>query len=107
MRRFTNGAVVSFVEDDDLRIPAYLANGWKEEIAEASKPIELHNIMRQAVKDANESEPQIIGKKTKATDNKVNAAIKSKIVAAAESEEIDDGLIIKKGGNQNGRSKRG
>lgn len=99
MRKFTNGAVVSFVEDDDLRIPAYIANGWKEERVGTDEPTELHDLMKQAVKDANESEPKTGGKKGKATAavKKVNAAIKSKIVAAAESVEIDDGLI-KKGG---------
>lgn len=104
MRKFTSGKLISFVDNDDLRIPAYMANGWKEEIAEISKPTELHNTMKQAVKEVSESEG---GKKTKATDEKVNAATKSKMVAADEVKEIDDGLIVKKGGNQNGRSKRG
>ena len=100
MKKFTKGALVSIVEDDDSRIPGYKAEGWKEEKYEgkAKKPNEQEKLLEGALSDANDSEPAKGGKKQKAgaTDKKVNAAIKAKATAAAESEAVDDGLT--KGG---------
>jgi hypothetical protein len=99
MKKFTKGTLLSIVDDNDRRIPGYLANGWKEEKNESKVPTKRAEMLEQALTDANESEIQKGGKKGKAvaTDKKVNAAIKSKATAAAEGEEIDDGLTKKRG----------
>ncbi len=85
MKTFTKGNLTTVVDDDDRRIPAYLASGWKEtETAEKPKD------------DANASESKGKGgKKGKnaAPDKKVNDAIAAAKTAEAELDTVDDGLI--------------
>lgn len=97
MRRFVKGTLETAVDDNDRRIPEYLANGWKEEKPIVKPQDEASKKMSKAIADANDSEAAGEKKRT-AADKKVNAAIKANNNAATESEAIDDGLI-KTGGN--------
>lgn len=96
MKTFTKGNLTTVVDDDDRRIPDYMANGWKE-TATAEKPKDdADERMAKAIADANASESKAKnGKKSKntATDKKVNDAVAATAQAAAESEAVDDGLI--------------
>ena len=104
MKKFIKGKLTTIVEDDDQRIPEYKAAGWKEvAYAGAEKePTPATELLEKTLKDANASEPKTGGKSRKSrkagvTDKKVNDAIKANILAAAQGEPIDDGLISKEG----------
>jgi len=101
MKKFIKGKLTTIVEDDDQRIPEYKAAGWKEvAYAGAEKePTPATELLEKALEDATASEPKKGGKRRKAgaTDKKVNDAIKANILAAAQGEPIDDGLISKEG----------
>lgn len=112
MKQFTKGTLTTMVEDDDRRIPEYVANGWKE-TKPAEKPTDDADKRRQkAIDDANASEDKTgkgkgKGKKNAAPDKKVNDAIAANQAAAAESEAVDDGLLkpeaeTTEGGENNG-----
>lgn len=100
MKTFTKGTLKTIVDDDDRRIPEYLANGW-EEAPTAEKPKDdADKRIDKAVKEANESEgkPKTNGKgggkgKNSATDKKVNDAVAASKTAESEREAVDDGLI--------------
>lgn len=94
MRKFTKGGIESIVDDNDSRIPAYLANGWKEEAVKA-KPTDVADAQTdKALADVAKSEGKTNGKgKGKTTGKKVNDAIKANSTASAEAEPVDDGLL--------------
>ncbi len=99
MKTFTKGNLITVVDDDDRRIPAYLANGW-EEIATVDKPKDdADGRIENAIDAANASEVDSKkgkgGKKGKAAapDKKVNDAVAATATATADSEPVDDGLI--------------
>lgn len=96
MKTFTKGNLTTVVDDDDRRIPAYLASGWKEtETAEKPKD-DADKRTEKAIDDANASESKGKGgKKGKnaAPDKKVNDAVEATKNAAEESEAVDDGLL--------------
>ena len=96
MKTFTKGNLTTVVDDDDRRIPAYLASGWKEtETAEKPKD-DADKRTEKAIDDANASESKGNGgKKGKnaAPDKKVNDAVEATKNAAEESEAVDDGLL--------------
>lgn len=126
MRTFVKGDLKTVVEDNDRRIEAYLANGWKEEIAAPSEtetpansgePNETpeENAANKGLNDAtaNGSAPQgetadngkpkrNRGKRSgvNVDDKKVNDAIQANSNAATESNEVDDGLFNKQEGKQ-------
>lgn len=91
MRRFIKGKIETAVDDNDRRIPEYIARGWKEAKPIAKPQDEASKKMSKAIDDANASEAA--GEKKRATDKKVNDAIKANNNAVTESEAIDDGLI--------------
>ena len=100
MKEFIKGSLVTVVDDDDRRIPEYLKNGWEEK-KQTQKPNDAADKrMEEAIADANASEDN--GKRSRATDKKVNDAIKAKETAAAESQTVDDGLFKVSGGENNG-----
>lgn len=96
MKRFIKGELETVVDDNDRRIPDYIAGGWKEVELIAKPQDEASKKMNKAIADANDSEPTGARKRT-AADKKVNAAIQANNAAAAESEAVDDGLF-KNGG---------
>lgn len=98
MREFKKGALITVVDDDDRRIPEYLASGWKETTLTEKPKDDADKRKEKAMDDVNKSEGKSNGKKTTASDKKINDAIKANETAATESEEVDDGLI-KKGQN--------
>lgn len=96
MKTFTKGTLTTTVDDDDRRIPQYLANGWKE-TATAEKPKDDEDKrIDKAVNEANESENKGGGKgKNSAPNKKVNEAVAAAKTAEGEREAVDDGLIKK------------
>lgn len=105
MRKFVKGKLETVVEDNDRRIPDYLANGWKETTPKAPTDEGEKSATDKALQDVVNSEggnepPKGKGKGGKAgkpdkpneNDQKVNDAINANSTAAAESEAVDDGL---------------
>lgn len=103
MKTFTKGTLKTIVDDDDRRIPEYLANGWKEAPTAEKPKDDADKRIDKAVNEANESEgkPKTNGKgggkgskgKNSATDKKVNEAVAASKIAESEREAVDDGLI--------------
>lgn len=98
MKRFIKGTLETVVEDDDRRIPAYLANGWTEAELTKKPQDEADQQLDKAMTDVEESEGAADnGSGSKKPTKKVNDAIEANAAAAAESEAVDDGLLKKKG----------
>ena len=104
MKTFTKGSLTTVVEDNDRRIPQYIANGWKETGTTAKQKDDADERTGKAIDDVNASEVEDKGEKkgkgkgkAAATDKKVNDAIKANANAASEGEEVDDGLLNKEG----------
>ncbi len=105
MKTFTKGTLTTTVDDDDRRIPQYLANGWKEAPNPEKPKDDADKRIDKAIGEANESEnaPKINGKgggkgksskgKNSAPDKKVNDAVDASKNAESEREVVDDGLI--------------
>ena len=100
MKEFIKDNLVTVVEDNDRRIPEYLAKGWKEKELTQKRKAASDKRKAEAIADADASEDN--GKKNSATDQKVNDAMSAKDNAAAESQAVDDGLIKTDGGKNNG-----
>ena len=105
MRKFVKGKLETVVEDNDRRIPDYLANGWTETTPKAPKTDGEQSATEKALQDVANSEggndtPKGKGKSGKGgktgkpneTDQKVNDAINANANAAGESEAVNDGL---------------
>lgn len=105
MKTFTKGTLTTTVDDDDRRIPQYLANGWKEAPNPEKPKDDADKRVDKAIGEANESEnaPKTNGKgggkgksskgKNSAPDKKVNDAVDASENAESEREVVDDGLI--------------
>lgn len=104
MKTFTKGTLTTTVDDDDRRIPEYLANGWKEAPNPKKPKDDADKRIDKAIGEANESEnAPAKGKgggkgksgkgKNGATDKKVNDAVDASKNAESEREAVDDGLI--------------
>lgn len=102
MRKFVKGKLETVVEDNDRRIPDYLAKGWEEVTPKAPTTNGGQSATDKALEDVANSEngnatPKGKGGKGKTgkpskTDKKVNDAIDANSNAAAEGDAIDDGL---------------
>lgn len=99
MKEFIKGNLTTVVEDNDRRIPEYLANGWKEKELTQKQKDASDKRKEEAIADADASEDN--GKKNSATDQKVNDAMSAKENAATESQAVDDGLIKSTDGGKN------
>lgn len=86
MKTFTKGTLTTTVDDDDRRIPQYLANGWKEAPNPEKPKDDADKRIDKALGEANES-------KNSAPDKKVNDAVDASKNAESEREAVDDGLI--------------
>ncbi len=86
MKTFTKGTLTTTVDDDDRRIPQYLANGWKEAPNPEKPKDDADKRIDKAIGEANES-------KNSAPDKKVNDAVDASKNAESEREAVDDGLI--------------
>lgn len=100
MKTFTKGTLTTTVDDDDRRIPQYLANGWKEAPNPEKPKDDADKRIDKAIGEANESEnaPKANGKgggkgKNSAPGKKVNDAVDASKNAESEREAVDDGLI--------------
>jgi len=94
MKTFTKGTLTTTVDDDDRRIPQYLANGWKEAPNPEKPKDDADKRIDKAIGEANESEGKGKGKgKNSAPDKKVNDAVDASKNAESEREAVDDGLI--------------
>lgn len=98
MKTFTKGTLTTTVDDDDRRIPEYLANGWKEAPNPKKNQDDADKRIDKAIGEANESESKGKGKgggkgKNSAPDKKVNEAVDASKNAESEREAVDDGLI--------------
>lgn len=96
MKTFTKGTLTTTVDDDDRRIPQYLANGWKEAPNPEKPKDDADKRIDKAIGEANESEnaPKTNGKgKSSAPYKKVNDAVDASKNAESEREAVDDGLI--------------
>lgn len=100
MKTFTKGTLTTTVDDDDRRIPQYLANGWKEAPNPEKPKDDADKRIDKAIGEANESEnaPKTNGKgggkgKNSAPGKKVNDAVDASKNAESEREAVDDGLI--------------
>lgn len=94
MKTFTKGTLTTTVDDDDRRIPQYLANGWKEAPNPEKPKDDADKRIDKAIGEANESEGKGKGKgKNSAPDKKVNDAVDAAKTAEGEREAVDDGLI--------------
>ena len=96
MKTFTKGKITTTVDDDDRRIPEYLANGWKETATPDKPKDDTDKRIDKAVRESNGSENK--GKnggkgKNSAPDKKVNDAVDASKNAESEREAVDDGLI--------------
>lgn len=85
MKTFTKGTLTTTVDDDDRRIPQYLANGWKEAPNPEKPKDDADKRIDKALGEANESE--------NAPNKKVNDAVDASKNAESEREAVDDGLI--------------
>lgn len=98
MRTFVKGPLKTVVDDNDKRIPLYIANGWEEETTMPKEKDDRDYRIENAMRDVSESEsvnnPQN-KRRASAADKKVNDALKSMQAAELESESVDDGLIKK------------
>lgn len=95
MKKFVKGNLSTLVEDDDRRIPMYLANGWKGEKLSEKPATEADKRMKKAIEDVANTKK---GKKKNPHDDKqTNEAIVSSETAAAEGTPVDDGLFKKEG----------
>lgn len=97
MKKFVKGNISTIVEDDDRRIPMYLAGGWKEEKLTARPESEAESRMKKAIEDVVGTKRGTNRSKKKSVheDKQVNEAIVSTETAAAESVPVDDGLFKK------------
>lgn len=86
MKTFTKGTLTTTVDDDDRRIPQYLANGWKEAPNPEKPKDDADKRIDKAIGEANESKNSAPGKK-------VNDAVDASKNAESEREAVDDGLI--------------
>ena len=86
MKTFTKGTLTTTVDDDDRRIPQYLANGWKEAPNPEKPKDDADKRIDKAIGEANES-------KNSAPDKKVNDTVDASKNAESEREAVDDGLI--------------
>lgn len=100
MKTFTKDTLTTTVDDDDRRIPQYLANGWKEAPNPEKPKDDADKRIDKAIGEANESEnaPKTNGKgggkgKNSAPGKKVNDAVDASKNAESEREVVDDGLI--------------
>lgn len=96
MKTFTKGTLTTTVDDDDRRIPEYLANGWKETATAEKAKDDADKRIDKAIGEANESESKGKGGgkgKNSAPDKKVNEAVDASKNAESEREAVDDGLI--------------
>lgn len=101
MKTFTKGTLTTTVDDDDRRIPDYLANGWKEAPNPKKPKDDADKRIDKAIGEANASEETPKSKgggkgtkgKNSATDKKVNDAVDASKNAESEREAVDDGLI--------------
>lgn len=98
MKTFTKGTLTTTVDDDDRRIPEYLANGWKEAPNPEKAKDDADKRIDKAIGEANESESKGKGKgggkgKNSAPGKKVNEAVDASKNAESEREAVDDGLI--------------
>ena len=96
MKTFTKGTLTTTVDDDDRRIPEYLANGWKETATAEKAKDDADKRIDKAIGEANESESKGKGGgkgKNSAPDKKVNDAADAAKTAEGEREAVDDGLI--------------
>lgn len=101
MKTFTKGTLTTVVDDDDRRIPEYLANGWKEAPTAEKPKDDADKRIDKAIGEANASEEKPKGKgggkgskgKNSAPDKKVNDAVDASKNAESEREAVDDGLI--------------
>ena len=97
MKKFVKGDLETIVEDNDRRIPAYIAHGWKETELPEKTLDECDKQLNKAIDDVVESEGTPSKKNRKKPTKKVNDAIKATTTAATESEAVDDGLLKKEG----------
>lgn len=96
MKKFIKGTLETIVEDNDRRIPEYIANGWKEKKVEPKPQSESEKRAAEAISEA--SKPSKGNKKSgKHNDKKINEAIAATETAHTESEPVDDGLFAKGG----------
>lgn len=96
MKTFTKGTLTTTVDDDDRRIPEYLANGWKETATAEKAKDDADKRIDKAIGEANESESKGKGGgkgKNSAPGKKVNDAVDAAKTAEGEREAVDDGLI--------------
>lgn len=94
MKTFTKGTLTTTVDDDDRRIPEYLANGWKEAPNPEKAKDDADKRIDKAIGEVNESESKGKGKgKNRAPDKKVNESVYASKNAESEREAVDDGLI--------------
>lgn len=94
MKTFTKGTLTTTVDDDDRRIPEYLANGWKEAPNPEKPKDDADKRIDKAIGEVNESESKGKGKgKNRAPGKKVNEAVDASKNAESEREAVDDGLI--------------
>lgn len=92
MKTFTKGTLTTTVDDDDRRIPQYLANGWKEAPNPEKPKDDADKRIDKAIGEANETKTNGKGKSS-APDKKVNDAVDASKNAENEREAVDDGLI--------------
>lgn len=100
MKTFIKGTLTTTVDDDDRRIPEYMANGWKEAKTPDKPKDDTDTRIDNAMQAANASESK--GKKGKgktAPDKKVNDAVAAAQTVEAESQAVDDGLLKTEGEN--------
>lgn len=96
MKTFTKGTLTTTVDDDDRRIPQYLANGWKEAPNPEKPKDDADKRIDKAIGEANETKTNGKGGgkgKSSAPDKKVNDAVDASKNAENEREAVDDGLI--------------
>lgn len=111
MKEFYKGELVTVVDDNDRRIPDYLANGWKERPLTPKPQDEADKRIDTAMREASDSESTTAAKskgkgknKKTAPDKKVNDAVEATKNAVEEGEAVDDGLLTPSasGGEANG-----
>lgn len=101
MKKFVKDKLSTIVEDNDRRISAYIAGGWKEEEVTPVPMDAADNLLDKAIDEVNESEQRgdsgeslnNTPKKATAPTQKINDAISAKATAATESAVVDDGLF--------------
>lgn len=88
MKKYRKKDVETIVDDNDPRIPSYLANGWTEVLLEHKVKSEYEKNVDKVFEDIKNN-----GLQHDVESKPLNEALSTVRIATAENKEVDDGLF--------------